>query len=176
MSWKQLATKEVYKNKWMWVTEDQVETDSGVRLTFGIVHKRPFALIIPWDGTQLTLVGQYRYPVDKFSWEFPAGHAEDEDILEAARKELEEETGLRAKEIKEIGHFFVVPGHHTQTCHVFLATTLSMGILHRDPSEEDMQVRKLSLEEFRAMLVAGEIIDGPTIAAFALLETKKLFN
>lgn len=70
MSWKVKSSKEVYRNKWMWVTEDEVETDFGEKLTYGVVHKKPFTLIILWDGKKFTLVGQYRHAIKKFSWEF----------------------------------------------------------------------------------------------------------
>jgi hypothetical protein len=91
MPWKQLSSKIVYKNKWMEITEDQVVTDFGKQLTYGVVHKEPSVLIIPWDGVHLYLVGQYRYPVDEYSWEFTQGHTEAANIVAIAKKELLED-------------------------------------------------------------------------------------
>ena len=174
MPWKKLSSKQVYKSKWMEVTEDQVETETGKPLTYGVVHKEPFALIIPWDGTHFTLVGQYRYPVDYFSWEFPQGHLEHDTVYETALRELKEETGLKAESIEEIGSFHLAPGHHSQVCHVFFATKILKGDSEREQSEEDMETKEITLEELEKMINEGEIKDGSTIAAFSLLRLKKV--
>jgi 8-oxo-dGDP phosphatase len=171
MAWKIKSSKSVYKNKWMEVTEDVVESEFGKEMTFGIVHKKPFALIIPWDGERFTLVGQYRYSVDFFSWEFPAGHFEHDSIAETAQKELEEEAGLRAEKIEEITNFFLAPGHHTQICHVFLATGLIATKQNLEDAEEGMKVKKVTTEELKQMIKNGEMKDGPTIAAFGIAIT-----
>ncbi len=174
MSWKTISSRSVYKNKWMEITEDQVVTDFGKHLTYGVVHKEPFALIVPWDGNRLFLVGQYRYPVNEFSWEFPQGHLEHGNILETARKELQEETGLTASDIKEIVVFNLAPGHHSQKCHVFLATDLVEGSSELEESEEGMKTKKLTVAEFQKMIVRGDIKDGPTIAAFGIITARQL--
>jgi ADP-ribose pyrophosphatase len=113
--------------RYITVTHDEVITDSGDKVEFGVVHKNPGASIIPWDGQYFTLVGQYRYAVDYFSWEFPAGHFEHENMEGTARAELEEEAGLLAGKIEKIGEFHIAPGHNTQTIYFFLATDLSAG-------------------------------------------------
>lgn len=158
----------------MEITEDQVETDFGKHLTYGIVHKEPCALIIPWDGSHLFLVGQYRYPVDEYSWEFPQGHFEHESILETAKHELREETGLTALNIKDVAVFNLAPGHHSQKYHVFLATDLNEGQSDPEESEEGIKTKKVSFEELRTMIAKGEIQDGPTIVAFGIIIAKHL--
>ncbi len=170
MTWQKISSKQVYKNKWMEVTEDIVKNDSGKELNFGVVHKKPFALIIPWDGKFLTLVGQYRYPVDFFSWEFPMGHFEDHSsIEEAAKQELQEEAGLKAGKMQEIKDFYLGPGHHTQVCYMFLAIELEEVGQSLEDSEEGMQVKKVTVDEFREMVKEGIIKDGPTLSAFGIL-------
>lgn len=170
MTWKTKSSKSVFKNKWMEITEDIVETPLGKTVNFGVVHKKPFALIVPWDGEHLTLVGQYRYPVDCFSWEFPMGHFEEHDSIEdTAREELEEEAGLQAKNIKEVTSFFLAPGHHTKVCHVFLATDLIESQQRLEEQEEGMEVKKVTIDELKSMIETGETKDGPTIAAFYLV-------
>lgn len=176
MKWKKLSSKTVYKNKWMEVTEDQVKTEYGKQLIFSVVHKKPFALIIPWDGRHLFLVGQYRYPVDDFSWEFPQGQFEYYSIKETAKKELKEETGLKAQNIKEIGHLFLAPGHHSQICYVFLATKLSKGKRELEESERGMKLKKVTLREFQNMIIKGSIKDSPTIASFGIIIAKNLIK
>ncbi len=170
MPWKQLSSKEMYRNHWMWITEDQVETETGKLLTYGVVHKHPFALIIPWDGERLTVVGQYRYTVDCFSWEFPSGHFEHTDIQETAQEELREEAGLLAKEIKEVGSFWVATGCFDQECKVFLATGLTSTEHHLEAGEEGMQCKAVTLQEFWQMVADGSLHDGPSLAAMALAQ------
>jgi 8-oxo-dGTP pyrophosphatase MutT (NUDIX family) len=160
MPWKTLNTKEVYRNKWMWITEDKVVTDFGVNLTYGVIHKKPFALIIPWDGKNFTLVGQYRYAIKKFSWEFPKGGA--------AKAELREETGLSASSIKLIGSFFLAPGHHSQRCKVFLAQDLTEGKQKLEKSEKGMKTKKISRAGLEKMIANGKMKDGPTLAALSI--------
>lgn len=176
MSWKKLSTKQVYKNHWMEITEDQIKTPSGKKLTFGVVHKKPFALIIPWDGKYFTLVTQYRYPINSFTWEFPQGHYEHASIKITAQKELAEETGLRAKKMQKIGSFYLASAHHTQECHVFFATELTAKEAQREESEKDtnMQAKKVTLEDFETMVNKGLMKDGPSLAAFTILKLKKL--
>lgn len=176
MSWKVKSSKSVYKNKWMEITEDLVESEFGKEITFGVVRKKPFALIVPWDGECLTLVKQYRYPVESYSWEFPAGHFEHNSIEETAKEELEEEAGLRAEKIIEVGNFFLAPSHHTQICHVFLATGLSKGQQKLEDQEEGMEVKKVAIKDFEKMVKKEEIKDGPTIAAFAIIMNQSLLK
>jgi 8-oxo-dGTP pyrophosphatase MutT (NUDIX family) len=170
MSWKTLNTKEVYRSKWMWVTEDEVVTDFWEKLTYGVVHKIPFALIIPWDGKNFTLVGQYRYSIKKYSWEFPQGHFEHSSILETAKTELLEETGLSASSIKLIGSFFLAPGHHSQECKVFLAQDLTEGKQHLESGEKGMKTKKISQAGLEKMIRTGKMADGPTLAAFSIFK------
>lgn len=169
MAWKTKSTKSVYMNRWMEVTEDIVESEFGKELTFGVVHKNPFALIVPWDGRFLTLVKQYRHPVDSYTLEFPAGHFEHGSIEETAKEELEEEAGLKAGKIVEVGNFFLGAGHHTQVCHVFLAADLKEGTQKLEDREEGMEAMKVTIDDFKQMMINGEIKDGPSLAAFGII-------
>lgn len=173
MSWKTKSSKEVYRNKWMVVSEDKVIIENDKEITWGVVRKKPCALIIPWDGSYFTLVGLYRYPTDKFSWEFPQGHMEGNDILETANAELQEETGLKADKVEEIGSFHLANGFLDQKCHVFLATNLQEGIVSREDDEEEMKIKKVEMEELENMISKEEIQDGPTLAALAFLKIWK---
>lgn len=176
MVWKKISQKKIYKNKWMEVTEDVVRVESGKKLIYGVIHKKPFALIIPWDGEYLTLVRQYRYPVRSLSWEFPAGHYDFSSLKETTKEELEEEAGLKAKKIKEIGRLFLAPGHHTQVCHVFLGTDLTKGKQSLSECETGMIVKKVTPKKFCQMVKDGLIKDSTTIAAFQIINiNKKLY-
>ena len=154
----------------MTVIEDELVTNYGDKVTFGVVHKEPAVMIIPWDGEHTTLIGQYRYPVDYFSWEWPAGHMEHDNIEAAAMAELEEETGLKAGQLVEIGNFAIAPGHLTQICHTFVATDLKPRIQHLEPAEKGMQVKAVTLNELNNMIINHDIIDGLTLSSLKLFE------
>lgn len=154
----------------MTVTEDELITGYGENVTFGIVHKEPAVIVIPWDGQNLTMIKQYRYAVNYEGWEFPAGHHEHSSLIETARAELREEAGLVAGSIKKIGEFHIAPGHMTQVCHVYLATKLSHVSRELERAEKGMLVSKFSKSEIMQMLQSGNIKDGVTICAFKYLE------
>lgn len=166
MSWKKINSKIKYQNRYMTVTDDEVITDHADKLVFGIVHKEPAVWIIPWDGIHLTIIGQYRYAVDYFSWEFPAGHAEQNSPEIAAALELKEETGISAKTLKLIGNFFIAPGHLTQVGYVYLATDLEHGKRELETAEKGMLSKEVTIAQFEEMIIDGTIKDGPTITAF----------
>lgn len=154
----------------MTVTEDIILTDHDVEVLYGVVHKEPGAIIIPWDGDKFTLVGQYRYAVDRFSWEFPAGHLEHDSIIETAKSELQEEAGITANKIEEIGIFDIAPGHLTQICHVFLATDLTHGDQKLERSEKGMETKQVTIAELETMIKKSELRDGLTISALQIFK------
>lgn len=170
MTWKTLSTKTVYQNRFMTVTDDQILTDFGEELNFGIVHKEPGVCIVSWDGEFFTLVSQYRYPVGHLSWEFPAGHYEHSSIEESARAELREEAGLLAKKLEKIGEFDLAPGHHTQIIHFYLATDLTQVEQELEPAEQGMKIKKITHQELNQLIKKGEIRDSLTIAALKFFE------
>lgn len=170
MRWKLKNSKEVYKNRYMTVTEDEVTTDYGVNVTYGIVHKKEAIAIIPIDGDYAYLIQEYRYAVDFDSWGFPQGHFEHSSILETAKEELKEEAGLSAKTFTEIGRFFLAPGHNTQEYHVFVAKDLKVVPQELEPDELGMKVKRVLITDIVKMIKKGEIKDGPTISCLKLLE------
>lgn len=170
MTWQKLSSVVKYKNRYMQVREEELITDHGEAVKYGIVHKKDAVIIIPWDGTKFTLIRQYRYPVDFDSWEFPAGHYEHESVLATAREELKEEAGLVAGEIKEIGTYHIAPGHLTQVCHIFLATDLQPGEQHLERSEKGMAVGQFTKQELGEMIKKGLIKDGLTIVSLKFFE------
>lgn len=170
MTWKKIDSQLKYQNRFMQVTEDDVLTDHGDQVTFGVVHKEPAVMIIPWDGQKFTLIRQFRYPIDQFSWEFPAGHMEHANIIEAAKAELAEEAGWIAESLIEIGAFAIAPGHNTQICHTYLATGLTPTSQNLEPSEKGMQIKQVSLAEINQMILSHEIVDGLTLASLKLVE------
>jgi 8-oxo-dGTP pyrophosphatase MutT (NUDIX family) len=173
VSIRQLSTRAVYQNPWMRVREDEIERADGSTGIYGVVEKPDFALIIPRDRDGgLWLVEQYRYPVADRFWEFPQGSWEqqpDADSAALARGELQEETGLKAESLDHLGHLYEAYGYCTQGFDVWLATDLEQTPTYRHVEEQDMRVRKVTRDDWEAMLRAGEVKDAPSIAAYGLL-------
>lgn len=170
MTWKKRSSDTKYFNRYMIVTEDIVVNDHGDQITYGVVRKEPVVMIVPWDGDRVTLICQYRYPIDQLSWEFPAGHMEHNNLEAAAKAELEEESGLLANKLTKIGVFAIAPGHNTQICHTYLATGLSAGTQNLEVAEKGMKVKSVTLEELDAMIRNHEIVDGLTLTSLKLFE------
>jgi ADP-ribose pyrophosphatase len=171
-----LTSTIVYENRWMKVREDKIQRPSGQTGIYGVVEKADFAVIAAMHNHQLMLVQQYRYPVQRRYWELPQGSWEQSSIapLDLARAELQEETGLIAKEMQHVGHLFLGYGYSTQGYDIFFASGIEQSQTDRDPEEEDLIARWFPLSEVKAMLLSGEICDATTAAAIGLLTLHRL--
>jgi 8-oxo-dGTP pyrophosphatase MutT (NUDIX family) len=171
-SMRQLSTRQVYVNPWMVVREDRIRRSDGSDGIFGVIDKPDYALIVPAEEDRLHLVEQFRYPLGLRRWEFPQGTAPDRadaEPIELARRELREETGLRAARMTQIGMLDVAPGMSSQRGRVFLATELTEGSPERELTEQDMRTAWLHRDQVVEMIQRGEITDAQSIAALGLL-------
>ncbi|MFB9316576.1 NUDIX hydrolase [Cryptosporangium minutisporangium] len=168
----QLDTRIAYQNPWLSVREDTVRLPDGSTGIYGVIDKRDFALVVPWDNGGFHLVEQYRYPVRARCWEFPQGGwppgATPGTGLELARAELAEETGFRASTWTLLGNLQAAPGVMSQYFDVYLATDLIPGETSREASEQDMRQTWVSAEDFEKMIRSGEVRDAHSIAAWGL--------
>lgn len=173
---RQLTHELKYENPWMKVYEDKIERTGGKEGLYGVVEKGEFALIVPFDGKNLYLVEQYRYPLKVNTLEFPQGMLEKSDgsMTENALRELKEETGLSAENIHEAGSFFTAVGFSDQTGHVFVASGLTAGQNDLDEEEADLKVRTISVPDFEALIRANVIKDSGTLAAYAMLKAREI--
>jgi 8-oxo-dGTP pyrophosphatase MutT (NUDIX family) len=170
-----LASRTVYENRWLTLREDRIRLADGSEGIYSVVDKPPFALVVPWDGEKLHLVGQWRYPVEDFCWEFPQGALQDRpdaSMEEVARIELAEETGLRAATLERVGDMYAAHGYSSQTLAVFLATDLTQGEASPEPEEQGIVTRTVTVPEFEAMMRAGELKDAHSVAAYGLLRSR----
>ena len=167
MSWKKLSSRVVWENDWMSLYEDDVINPGGGRNRYGWVHFKNLAVaILPLDDDGNTwLVGQQRYTLNDYSWELPMGGAPfDEDPLDAARRELREETGLVAADWTELMRLHTSNSITDESAVVYVAKDLSQGDTEFEEME-DLEVRKLPLTEAVAMARDGAISDAISVAA-----------
>lgn len=165
---KTLSSREVYRNNWMRVREDEILRSNGKKGIYGVVEKHDCAIILPIDKGRVWLVEQFRYTIQERAIELPQGGWEEEveSPERLARGELLEETGLRAAEMVNLGSMWIAYGYSRQLQHVFLATGLTQAETDRDEEEHDLVVRSVTVEEFEQMMLDGVIRDMCTIAAW----------
>ncbi len=171
--WTVLTRKTVYENPWIAVEHHDVINPSGGKGIYGKVCFRNLAVgILPVDEHGNTwLVGQYRFTMDQYSWEIPAGGCPPEtDPQETAARELKEETGLSAERIELfLPEFHVSNSISNEKGMSFLARDLQTGMAEPEETEQ-LQVRKVSIEEAVQMAIRGEIQD--LISVATLLKAK----
>lgn len=168
-----VAHRRVYDGKVLALDVDEVEEPGGVRATREVVRHRGSVAALPVhaDGS-LVLVRQYRYAVDGLVWELPAGRLDPgESPEEGARRELEEEVGLRPGHLEALSVFYTTPGFCDEVMHLFRATALT-DVPPRPEADERIEVRTFSLDEARAMIRRGEVREGKTLVAL-LLEAER---
>jgi 8-oxo-dGTP pyrophosphatase MutT (NUDIX family) len=167
------ASREVYRSRWMSLREDEIVRADGTAGSYGVLDKPDFAIVIPRheDGS-FTLVEQFRYPVGERCLEFPQGADEtnpDMDPLELARKELAEETGLRASSVTLLGRLHHAYGYSTQGVSIVLATGLTEGETERESEEQGMTVVRVAGDDVAEMIRDGRIRDASSVAAYGML-------
>lgn len=165
--WTTLASRRVYDNPWITVREDAVTRPDGSDGIYGVVSMRNLALgVVPLhdDGTTV-LVGQFRYPLDAWSWEVPEGGGDPsaDPLVEAAR-ELREETGLTAGHWTGLGQLHTSNSVCDELALLYLATELTEGEAVPEGTEELVSWR-LALAEAVAMARDGRITDAMSVAA-----------
>lgn len=164
--WRTLSTRPIYDNPWIAVREDAVVHPNGERGIYGVVHYKNKAVgVLPVEDGHVYLVGQYRYPLGRYSWEIPEGGCpEGEDTLAAARRELEEETGLRARRWRKLGEAYLSNSVSDELAVWYVATELEQSEARPEASEQ-LVVRRVSIEQAVGMALAGEITDALSLLA-----------
>lgn len=165
--WKVIASKPVYDNPWINVTEFDVINPSGGKGIYGKVHFKNLAIgVLPLDDQLNTwLVGQFRFVLDQYSWELPEGGGPvGVDPLESAKRELLEETGLLADEWTPLLQMHLSNSVTDELAIIYLARNLSQGTAEPEETEE-LQVIKLPFEELYRMVENGTVTDSLTVAA-----------
>jgi ADP-ribose diphosphatase len=164
-----LSTRRVYEGKVLSLDVDEVEEPGGVRATREVVRHRGSVAVLPvHDDGRLVLVRQYRYAVDAAVWELPAGRLDPGETAEqGARRELEEEVGLRPGRLEPLSVFYTTPGFCDETMHLFRASGLA-SVAARPEADERIEAALFTLPEAREMIRRGEIREGKTLVALLL--------
>jgi 8-oxo-dGTP pyrophosphatase MutT (NUDIX family) len=173
--WTTISSEEKYNNPWINVTEYQVINPSGGKGIYGKVHFKNKAIgIIPFDADGNTwLVGQHRYPLNEWSWEIPEGGGSIEgNVLESAKRELKEETGLIAKKWTQILRTHLSNSVSDEEGFIYLAEELKHGDTELEETEADMKVWKLSFSEVLDMVMTGKITD--SLSVMGILKVARL--
>jgi len=172
--WQVKSQKEVYDNPWINLTEYQVINPAGKPGIYGKIHFKNFAIgIVPLDEEMNTyLVGQFRFALGEYSWEIPEGGGPlGVDVLTSAKRELLEETGLKANDWIEIQRLHLSNSVSDELSILYIARELEQ--FEPEPEDtEQLQVRKMPFEEAYQMVIRGEITDAMSVAA--ILKVKHL--
>ncbi|RYU97265.1 NUDIX domain-containing protein [Emticicia agri] len=164
--WTILDSEVKYENKWIKVFHQNVLNPNGGKGVYGTVHFKNVAIgIVPIDNDGNTwLVGQYRFPIEEYSWEIPEGGSpEGEDILETAKRELLEETGLIAQNWTMLSKLHTSNSVCREVSYIFLAEDLTQTDSQPEETEQ-LQIRKVPILEAYQMVLADKITDSISVA------------
>lgn len=170
-----ISSKELLRNK-LFTIVDEVATDpSGFEIHRSIVrHPGSAVMMAVDDRDRILLVKQFRLPAERDMWELPAGRIDPgETPLQAAKRELREETGYSAKKWTKLAMFWASPGYVDEKMNLFLATDLTEGA-PANMEDERIEIRWFTKKEMQQAVRAGKILDGKTlIGYFMWLDQKK---
>lgn len=173
--WTNISDDLKYENPWISITETKVLNPAGNPGIYGVVHFKNLAIgVLPLDKDLNTwLIGQWRYPLNAYSWEIPEGGGNFGDPLDSAKRELKEEAGLIAHNYTLLCNMHTSNSATDEYCHIYLAQNLEQT--EAEPEEtEALKIKKLPFEEAYQMVMDGKITD--SLSMVAILKTKILLS
>lgn len=166
--------KIVYADPWLRLRLDTVTRPNNIKGVYSVAEiKGGIGVVVITEDKKIVLVGQYRYTVDRYSWEIPKGafdtfHSAESPLLRA-EKELDEETGIKAANWKKLTMVHTLLGSSDDKVFLFLATDITWGKPHPEKTE-NIEIKLVTFKEFYEMVEKEEITDATSITAVALAE------
>lgn len=176
--WKTLTNELIYDSPWIKLTKHDVLNPAGNPGIYSVVHFKNLAIgIIPLDENYNTwIVGQYRYPINQYSWEIPEGGGKlDVEPLESAKRELLEEAGITAKKWTKIQEIHLSNSATDEFGILYLAQGLSFEAPQPEETEQ-LEIKKIPFEKLYQMVLDGKITDGLTVTAVLKIKLMLLEN
>lgn len=164
---KTISSKELLKTPIFRVTQDVALDPDGFEIKRAVVQHQGSAVVMPVDNkNRVLLVQQYRLPARQYLWELPAGRVDPgETVLQAARRELIEETGYRARKMEKLVEFWASPGFLAEKMTIYLASELTAG--KQAPMEDErIEIRWFTIAELEKKIASGKIPDAKTMLGF----------
>ncbi|HET9017784.1 MAG TPA: NUDIX hydrolase [Thermomicrobiaceae bacterium] len=174
LGWRVVATRELVSTPWINLRQDEVQVAGHGQITYTYLHQTPAVYVVPVmaDG-RVVLIRQYRYPVDDWCLEVPAGGSHDRPgvpLREVAREELREEAGGRCGAIERVGSFYSANTHSDQESHVFLALKVELGGTPAREGTERIEVVPTPAREAVELARTGRVSDAASALALLLCE------
>jgi ADP-ribose pyrophosphatase len=168
-----IGSRIVWSSPWYRIRQDDILLPDGQSGTYNVVEHPGAVWVIPITKSgEIVLVYHYRYTVDDWCLEVPAGGVKPGFSLEeTALAELQEEVGGMAASLEYTGHFYTANGICNEVAHIFIATEVELGETNHEPAEI-MEVQKMPVDEVLQMAHANQISDGPTALALLLCEDR----
>lgn len=146
------------------IIKDLVVTSGGIEELQTIHRDVPAVLVVAYKENRILLIKQYRHQTKQTSFELPAGKTNpNENITQASIRELREETGFIAQDIRIIGHYYPISGLSDIEHYITIATHLKEDVPDRDNDEHIISQGFFTIPEVQKMILCGDIIDGPSI-------------
>jgi len=155
---------DIFRGRRLWIEQRDVSLPNGLVRQKLIVHPNNAVAILPLEGKRCKLIRQYRYAIDDYIFEAPAGALEEgEDPLDAAGRELIEETGFAARTIEPRGFIITTPGYTDEKIFLYEARGLSPSKEYEKDEDEVIEVRDFPISDLNDMIRDGTIVDAKTI-------------
>jgi ADP-ribose pyrophosphatase len=171
-----LSRRAIHKGRVLDIGVERVRLPSGVETDLEMIRHPGAAAIVPLtDRGEILLLHQFRHAAGGMLWEVPAGTlADGEAPLACAHRELEEETGMSAREMVDLGYILPAPGYTDERIHLFVARGLAPATQKLDVDEVITEVRPVAVAEVLRSIAAAELIDAKSVVAICRAQARGL--